>query len=167
MSESELHVLIERMISGDHQAFERFYHYIRDDVHQTVALLLINKEDTQDVINEVYLSLWRSLSTYDQNRPFRYWLHGVVVRQVQDWRRKIWRRLRLLDRERLLKVERHSLIDEQVLKNETSKELMDAIKKLSYKLRCVVILRYFHEYSFSQIAELLQIPMDTVKSRHY
>lgn len=167
MTESEIHQLIQQTISGNHQAFERLYHYIRDDVHQTVTLLLINKDDIQDVINEVYLNVWRSLSTYDPNRPFHYWLHGVVVRQVQDWRRKIWRRLRLLDRERSLKLERHALIDDQVLQNESSREVIDAIRKLSYKLRCVMILRYFHEYSFPQIAELLQLPVDTVKSRHF
>jgi RNA polymerase sigma factor, sigma-70 family len=57
--------------------------------------------------------------------------------------------------------------DKAILQSETQHELISLIRQLSYKLRVVVILRYFHDYSLEEIAEMLQIPVGTAKSRHH
>ncbi len=57
--------------------------------------------------------------------------------------------------------------DKVVLQSETQHELFSLVRQLSYKLRVVVILRYFHDYTLEEIADMLQIPVGTVKSRHH
>ncbi|GIO28913.1 hypothetical protein J2TS6_00540 [Paenibacillus albilobatus] len=57
--------------------------------------------------------------------------------------------------------------DEAVLQSEMQHELFSLVRQLSYKLRVVVILRYFHDYALEEIADILQIPVGTVKSRHH
>lgn len=57
--------------------------------------------------------------------------------------------------------------DKAVQQFEMQHELFSLVRQLSYKLRVVVILRYFHDYSLEEIAEVLQIPVGTVKSRHH
>lgn len=167
MNAQELHVWLERMIAGDQAAFEVIYEYTREDIYRTVAFLVYDKQDINDIVNEVYLQMFKSLPKYEKNRQFRFWLHGLVIRQVQDWRRKVWRRVRLLKRKQSLEVEQFVHTDDSVLQKETSQELSVVIQDLSYKLRVVIILRYFHDYSLDEIATVLGIPVGTVKSRHH
>ncbi len=167
MTETELHTWIKRSIEGDHDAFSVLYEHTLDDVYRTVTFLVNNKQDVYDVVSEVYIQLWNSLPNYDPGRPFHHWLHGLVVRQASNWKRLCWRRFRLIERNRLQEEVSVRPTDETILREEAASELMDAIRKLSYKLRVVVVYRYFHEYSLEQIATLLDIPVGTVKSRHH
>lgn len=167
MNDIDVQTEIERLIAGDQTAFETMYERTIDDVYRTVSFLVFDRQDVQDIVNEVYIQMWKSLHTYDSSRSFRFWLHGLVVRQVQDWKRKVWRRLRLLDRKKSLEVEEFAETDHTVLQSETRQELLTALQQLSYKQRVVIILRYFHNYSLEEIATLLQIPIGTVKSRHH
>ncbi len=122
-------------------------------------------QDVDDIVNEVYIKMWKSVTNYDMNRSFRFWLHGLVVKQVQDWRRKSWRRFRIFEKKKMYEQDPSYIIDEGILHKETRSELIEIVQKLSYKHREVVIMRYFHEYSLDEIAALLHIPIGTVKSR--
>jgi len=61
----------------------------------------------------------------------------------------------------------HPRTDRVIVWNETTRELLELLNHLSYKLRIVVVLRYYHEYSLTEISELLAVPLGTVKSRHH
>lgn len=167
MTEQELHLCLDLLQNGDEAAFERVYQHTKQDVYRTVAFLVVDRHDIHDIMNEVYMQMLKSLPTYDRSKPFRFWLHGLVIRQTQDFKRKIWRRLRLIDRKKSLEIEEHPETDEQILQNETRQELLQAVQRLSAKLRPVVILRYYHNYSLEEISQLLDIPLGTVKSRHH
>lgn len=167
MNDKELLPWLEKATLGDESAFQHVYQATHQDVYRTVAFLVYNKQDIEDIVNEVYMRMWRSFHTYDPNRPFRYWLHGITVRQVQDWKRKAWRRIRLFERNRQMTCEQFEWTDKAVLKFEMQHELFSLVRQLSYKLRVVVILRYFHDYALEEIADMLQIPIGTVKSRHH
>ena len=159
---------LQKLKEGDEEAFRHVYEATVQDVYRIVALLIPRRQDIEDIMSEVYLKLWTSIGNYDPTRPFRYWLHGIAVRQVQDWKRKMWRKLRLFERQTLLEIKEESpRTDHPALRNETSEEVRMALHKLSYKLRVVIVLRYYHEYTFGEIAELLDLPQGTVKSRHH
>ncbi|CAM4190659.1 sigma-70 family RNA polymerase sigma factor [Paenibacillus tarimensis] len=167
MNDNELHIWLEKAAIGDESAFHLVYQATHQDVYRTVAFLVYNKQDIEDIVNEVYMRMWRSFHTYDPNRPFRFWLHGITVRLVQDWKRKAWRRIRLFERNRQLISEHCDWTDKAVLQSEMQHDLFGLVRQLSYKLRVVVILRYFHDYALEEIADILQIPVGTVKSRHH
>ncbi|MFB9274490.1 sigma-70 family RNA polymerase sigma factor [Cohnella cellulosilytica] len=167
MNDKELLPWLEKATSGDESAFQLVYQATHQDVYRTVAFLVYNKQDIEDIVNEVYIRMWRSFRKYDSSRPFRFWLHGITVRLVQDWRRKAWRRIRLFERNRQMISEQFDWTDKAVLQSEMQLELFGLVRQLSYKLRVVVILRYFHDYALEEIAHLLQIPVGTVKSRHH
>lgn len=109
--------------------------------------------------------MWKSIRNYDMNRSFRFWLHGLVVKEVQDWRRKSWRRFRIFEKKKMYEQDRSYIMDEAILHKETRSELVEVVQNLSYKHREVVIMRYFHEYRLDEIAALLQTPIGTMKSR--
>ncbi|MGF2716394.1 sigma-70 family RNA polymerase sigma factor [Bacillus cereus] len=166
MDEVELKEWLYKMESGDQEAFQVIYKLTSKDIYRTVVFLLGNQhQDVDDIVNEVYIKMWKSVTNYDMNRSFRFWLHGLVVKQVQDWRRKSWRRFRISEKKKMYEQDRSYIMDEGILHKETRSELVEVVQKLSYKHREVVIMRYFHEYSLDEIAALLQIPVGTVKSR--
>ncbi|MFC4102606.1 sigma-70 family RNA polymerase sigma factor [Paenibacillus xanthanilyticus] len=167
MNDKDLLSWLEQATLGDESAFQLVYQATHQDVYRTVAFLVYNKPDIEDIVNEIYMRMWRSFHTYDPNRPFRYWLHGIIIRQVQDWKRKAWRRIRLFERNRQLTCEPLEWTDRAVLQSEMQHDLFNLVRQLSYKLRVVVILRYFHDYALEEIADMLQIPVGTVKSRHH
>ncbi|MCM3748751.1 sigma-70 family RNA polymerase sigma factor [Paenibacillus pasadenensis] len=167
MNDKDLLPWLEKATMGDESAFQLVYQATHQDVYRTVAFLVYNSQDIEDIVNEVYMRMWRSFHMYDPNRPFRFWLHGITVRQVQDWKRKAWRRIRLFERNRQMTDEQFDWTDKAVLQSETQHELFSLVRQLSYKQRVVVILRYFHDYALEEIADMLQIPVGTVKSRQH
>jgi RNA polymerase sigma-70 factor, ECF subfamily len=168
MSEEELQTWIHNMRSGDTAAFQMIYEESRDHVFRMVSFLIHNQHDVCDVVSEVYTELFKALPKYKAEKPFRAWLNGLIIRQTNNWNRKIWRRFRLQSRRKLLEIGQHVLETEQILlQNEHRSELMAWVHKLSYKHSVVIVLRYFQECSFEEIAKLLAIPLGTVKSRHH
>lgn len=169
MKEQEQFNIWIRMIKeGDRAAFRYLYEATVHDVYRTVVFLTSHPQDIEDMMSEIYIKLWASIDSYDMNRPFRPWLHGLVIRQIQDWRRKVWRKFRIIEKQtRLESVPERPNIEKAIVAQETSQELLQAVHSLSYKLRMVILLRYFHEYSLNEIAELLEVPLGTVKSRHH
>jgi RNA polymerase sigma-70 factor (ECF subfamily) len=168
MMEEELHEWIRRMGHGDKEAFRMIYEQSKGHVYQTVSFLVSSPNDVGDVVNEVYLELFRSLGSYRMDRPFKAWLNGLIVRQTRSWNRKIWRRFRLLNRSKLLETVEHAPNAEQILlQNEHGSELIALVQQLSYKHSVVIVLRYFQECSFEEMADILDIPVGTVKSRHH
>lgn len=91
-----------KMESGDQEAFQLIYEYTCEDIYRTVVFLVGSQnQDVDDIVNEVYIKMWKSVTNYDKNRSFRFWLHGLVVKQVQDWRRKSRRRFRIFEKKKM------------------------------------------------------------------
>ncbi|HHP1116573.1 TPA: sigma-70 family RNA polymerase sigma factor [Bacillus thuringiensis] len=166
MDELQLKEWLYKMESGDQEAFQIIYEYTCKDIYRTVVFLVGSQnQDVDDIVNEVYINMWKSIRNYDMNRSFRFWLHGLVVKEVQDWCRKSWRRFRIFEKKKMYEQDRSYIMDEAILHKETRSELVEVVQNLSYKHREVVIMRYFHEYRLDEIAALLQTPIGTVKSR--
>jgi RNA polymerase sigma factor (sigma-70 family) len=167
MQREYMYELLAKMKEGNRQAFHAFYDATYQDVYRTVSFLVDHPQDREDVMNEIYMQMWTSLANYDTNRPFRFWLHGLVVRQVQRFRVKRWRRFRIFERVRVFFRDENHWDQPTVLMDGTNQMIEQAIQKLTDKQRTVIILRFFHDYTLEEIAVLLQIPPGTVKSRYH
>lgn len=168
MTEEELRDCLQRLAQGDKEAFTVLHNTIRQQVYGTVSLLVNRQADVADVVNEIYVELFRCLPQYDGTRPFGAWLNGIIVRQCSNWNRRSWRLMRLMIRSR----ENTSEIlypgaDAQLLMQEQQGELMQLVSGLPPKLRSVIVLRYYGECSYDEIASALGIPLGTAKSRHH
>ncbi|OXS60438.1 hypothetical protein B1A99_08420 [Cohnella sp. CIP 111063] len=170
MQDHEYQPWLERMIQGDSDAFRRIYELTKDDVYRLLVFLLNDREDAGDVLSEVYLNLYRSLPSYRPEQPFRKWLNGIAVRQASSWKRKLWRRMRLFERVSATSTDGPQgrlPAEERAIAREESRELLALVDRLPYKLKEVVVLRHYREYSLEEVAETLDIPVGTVKSRHH
>jgi len=166
MNQHPSYELLQSIRDGDRESFARLYECTRDQVYRTVYLLLTQKQDVPDVVSEIYMELLRCLPDYKKDLPFRSWLNGITVRQARNWNRKQWRLFRLFEKNKSMRIEtaREDAADE-VARSESASELWASVEKLPFKLKAVIVLRYYQECSIEEIAGILSIPPGTVKSR--
>lgn len=163
--EEEINQLINATLSKDKLAFGKLYDLSIDDVYMTIHFLMEDKEEVDDVVQETYLQVYKNLKKFDQTKSFKRWITGIAIKQVRSHRRKRWRTLRILKKvEQFEEPPSVRKTDEQ-LDRVYDDSFIELIKQLSFKQKQVVILHYFHEYSQEEIAQILNIPIGTVKSR--
>ncbi|EST53464.1 RNA polymerase sigma factor [Brevibacillus panacihumi W25] len=165
-AEERLHASIRQTLAGNRDAFGELYDLTIHEVKKTVLFLLDNKQDAEDVIHDIYLEVYRSLHNYDHARTFSSWLTGVAVRQIQNYRRRGWKIVRLFNKVQLLSpVQTVPDISKEVVEQLEQQQLMEQIQQLPFKFRSVLVLKYWHGCTQEEIAEILQLPIGTVKSR--
>ncbi|MEH7123565.1 sigma-70 family RNA polymerase sigma factor [Bacillus sp. JJ1773] len=159
------HPLIERILSDDKQAYNELYERTIPDIYKTTRFLIEDKADVDDLVQEIYIQLFKSLKKYDTNRPFKSWYMGIVMKQIQSYRRKRWMHVRIIKKAEALKQPAVLDFSNEVVNKLTNQELVELVTQLPYKLQQVIILRYLNDFSQDEVARILEIPLGTVKSR--
>lgn len=159
----ELPKLIQRIQNEDERAFESLFEQYKNLVFRTAYLMLEDGEEAEEVLQDVFLKVYRAIDSYHPEKgAFTTWLYRITVNHCKNRRRKkkfIQGPLSWLDiswRQDSGAVESH--IDRK-------EPIEQALQKLSDKVRDVIILRYYGNLSYAEIAESLDIPVGTVKSR--
>ena len=80
--------VIYRLKAGDLTAFDEMYIATIKKVYGTVYILAPNKQEVNEIVNEIYFQVWKSITNYNESSPFLYWLNGLVFRQVKNWKLK-------------------------------------------------------------------------------
>jgi RNA polymerase sigma-70 factor, ECF subfamily len=154
--------------SGNPRAFELLY-----DRHGGAAFSLSyrmvgNRSAAEDIVQEAFLSIWRSRLRYDQARgSVRTWVLGIVHNRAID----ALRRSMVHDRRRETmegieeRQEAPERTEVEAARREEARSIRDALQTLPDEQRKTIELAYFGGFSHSQIAELLNEPVGTVKGR--
>lgn len=156
--------LISRALAGDNGAFEELFEQYRNLVYKTAILMLDDPQDAEDVLQEVFVRVYRSLNTYDPARgAFTTWLHRLTTNACLNWHRRRKRRPRLVDMSR---VDPARLIQQPTdVRTAESMDMRAALRGLNDRLRITVVLRYGWDMTYAEIAQVLDLPIGTVKSR--
>ena len=138
-------------------------------VYRTALVVTGDPEAASDLLQDVFLRLHRFADHVDPERPLEPWLYRVTANQSYTWVKRHQRWTQPLEEiaEWLSSGVKNSpqYITEQ---NDESKRIQVAIAKLSLPQRVVVVMYYINDLSLHEIAEILEIPEGTVKSRlHY
>ncbi|KAA0765321.1 sigma-70 family RNA polymerase sigma factor [Bacillus sp. SH5-2] len=157
--------LIQLTLSGNKEAYSELYDKTIQEVYKTAHFLIDDKTDVDDVVQEIYIQLYESLRKYDSEKLFRPWLIGLAIKQIHSYRRKRWMRLRIVKKAEEQRKPVQIDFSNDVVSKISNQKLIELIHKLPYKLKQVIILRYLHEYSQEEVAQILHIPLGTVKSR--
>lgn len=165
--DNELHRHLIEMKNGSLESFDFVYNKTHKDVYRLISMLINNQPDREDIMNEVYMQMWRSLDNYETEKSFKAWLHGITIHQINSYRRKNWRIFRIFEKKCSVQKSEDIYYEPDTLHFELKNEVMRLIGELSDKLREVIIFRYYYEYSFKEISDILKIPIGTVKSRHH
>jgi RNA polymerase sigma-70 factor (ECF subfamily) len=151
--------LIRHAQAGDHEAFAALFEQYKNLVYKTAYLILGDAHEAEDALQEVFLLVHKSLMSFDSRKgAFTTWLYRITLNFCLNHRRK----------------RRHSSLEDvsptpaihfpgAQLAEEDS--LWRATRSLSDKQQAVVILRYYWELPYAEIASILDVPLGTVKSR--
>src|SRR3954469_485863 len=165
LADEDLMQLVRR---GDTQAFEPVY-----ERHATAAFSLAyrmtgKRNTAEDVVQEAFLSLWRSGARYDRTRgSVRTWVLGIVHNRAIDALRRslVHDRRRASDEGIEERLEAPERTDLEAARREEAQAVRQAMDTLPAEQCQVIELAYFGGFSHSEIAELLGAPVGTVKGR--
>jgi RNA polymerase sigma-70 factor, ECF subfamily len=160
--------LMQLVHGGDARAFEVVFDRHADAAFSLAYRMCGRRGTAEDVVQEAFISLWRSGARYDRARgSVRSWVLGVVHNRAIDiFRREVVRTSRDVSDEGLAeRMQAPENTETDVERRETAGQVRNALHELPPDQRQVIELAYFGGFSHSQIAEMLKLPTGTVKGR--
>jgi RNA polymerase sigma-70 factor, ECF subfamily len=161
--------LMPLIAERDPEAFEVFYDRHGGAAYSLAYRIVGDRTGAEDVTQEAFLSIWRSGARYDRARgSVRAWTLGIVRNRAIDMLRKESGRSPKLAAGGKELLERHAaeeLTDTEAVRRETAREVRGAIEELPDDQSRVIQLAYFGGFSHSEIAEMLNEPLGTIKGR--
>jgi RNA polymerase sigma-70 factor (ECF subfamily) len=155
--------LVERAQAGDHDAFSDLVRTSYPRLHGVARLILRDPECAQDAVQEALVRAWRHVRALRDPDAWDAWLHRLTVHACYRWAGKVKRRG---------EVELHVMPDLEAAHpfdfptSVAERDRMGrAIGRLPIDLRVVVVLHFYLDLPLTDVADVLQIPAGTVKSR--
>jgi len=161
--------LIERIRDNDLDALGNLFDRYYAQVYRSAIVITQDNAAAEDIAQECFLKIHRYANRIDTNLPLIPWLYRVTVNLSYTWITRQKRRTISLDGmvDRLISPNWLSP-DHLAEHSETQRQVREAIGKLNLNQRVVVALHYLSGLSLEEIADILDCPLGTVKSRlHY
>jgi RNA polymerase sigma-70 factor (ECF subfamily) len=174
MSEADL-TLLRRLRSREERAFRELVEQHRDRVYNITFRMLGNRAEAEDVAQEVFISVFKTIESFREESKLSTWLYRVTVNHCKN-RIKYNARRHDRDRDELDETSHqangatmgppmHVQPDKALASAQMEKLLHEAINKLDEEHRIVVVLRDVEDLSIEEICEITDLPDGTVKSR--
>ena len=166
MSDPETIEIIEACRRGDREAFRALYEAHKDKVY-SIALYFFHGDPAAagDATQQVFLKLITNIKSFRGDSEFSTWLHRLVVNTCMDGSRKNKSRELSKDPADIARIADPASQDEDMARRQVAGRVQVALSSLPPKLRMPILLRYFDELSYAQMAEALQCSVGTVASR--
>jgi RNA polymerase sigma-70 factor (ECF subfamily) len=162
-SDEELIAAIQRK---DVRALEQLYDRHRVLAYSLALRMLGNATDAEDVVQESFLNVWRFSDTYRAGRSgARSWILSIVHHRAIDKLRGRQSRPLTVVLEEGIEVPDGGDVWAQVAEHLTGEEVRQALERLPAEQRKTIELAFFQGYTHSQIAQLMDVPLGTVKGR--
>lgn len=154
--------LIKRAQAGDQTALVEILRQIEHSVYRSAYYILGNEHDALDAAQEALIRIYRKINTFQEKAKFFTWVQRIVSNVcIDEYRSK----------KDAVSIEEHELVipdtqtvEDTVLLQDMSEDIQRAIGQLPKQYRLVVVLRYLQDFSYQEIAEALDLPLNTVKS---
>jgi RNA polymerase sigma-70 factor (ECF subfamily) len=168
--------LLKKYQQGNAAAFREIVTRYKNPLYAFLRRFLTRHDLVEDVFQETFLQLYTSRETFDVKRPLQPWLFTIAANKAKDALRKQQRTYMdmgaitdstdvSIDDVVNILTSYKTTPDEEVSKNETAKRIREIVGNMPENLRAILILAYFEQFSYKQMAEILSIPIGTVKSR--
>jgi RNA polymerase sigma factor (sigma-70 family) len=165
--------LVLRAKEGDQKAYADLMQRYKDSIYFMALKMVNNKEDAMDLTVETFAKAFEKLDKYQPEFAFSTWLFRVGTNNCIDFIRKKKLNTQSINGmvddegdERPLQIRSDALNPEEVsMKKEQTQTLKVLIDSLPARYRNLIVLRYFDELSYEEIAEQLDLPLGTVKAQ--
>jgi len=168
MDEAKSPRLILDCLAGDQAAIETLVRQYETGVFRLALSIVGDAAEANEITQETFLAALRSLRSYQERKSFKAWLYTIALNQSRSHLRKRKARERLaalLTSVFRVEAQKQVLPEEAILQNEKEAVLWNSLNDLDERFRTVVVLRYFHELSISEISEILCVNEGTIHSR--
>ncbi len=164
--------LVTRSIKGDEGAFNELVNRYKRGVYTVIVRMVRDNETANDLSQETFIKLYRSLSSYDPEYRFSSWLFKVANNLTIDHLRKNRQKVYSLDapveaEDDQVGVQIASSGEnplDRVESLELGEQIKEAIMELPVDYRRVIVLRHVEDMSYEEIVEVTDLPLGTVKT---
>lgn len=153
--------LVRQCRSGDSRSFDRLVLRYQRVLYNVTLRMLDDPDDAMGATQSAFVKAYERLASFDPSRRFFSWLYRIALNEALDRRRR--RRVRVPLSERIVAPDPDPA--RMAADHETEWMIRDALRQLSPVRREVVVLRHFAGLSYQEIADALDVPEKTVKSR--
>jgi RNA polymerase sigma-70 factor, ECF subfamily len=159
MSAAELADVLTQVRAGDSEAWGELYGLYAPAIFRFCRRALHTREDAEDATTEIFMKVRQKLGTYDSTRPFTAWLYKVASNHCWDLlrRRRIRQDLETGDLETLPLEHPDPSQLEKLQLDHDSKHVRAGLAKLPDRARMALVLRYYSEMSYDEIADTLGV----------
>lgn len=164
--------IIEEFLSGNKNAFEQLLGKYLKPVYNFLYQLTSDKSALDDLTQVTFIKAWKNIKKFDRNRNFKTWLFTIAKNTAYDYfkKKKTIPFSNFINEEGNNKLENiaeeNILPDELLMRADAADVLEKKLQELPEHYRLILTLHYKEDFSLSEIAEILKIPYNTVKSQH-
>jgi len=160
--------LIAECIAGNEEAIEMFVRQHEIGVFRLALSIVGDPAEANEITQETFIAAFRSLPSYQEKKSLKAWLYRIALNHSRSHlrKRKIIERLRST-LTTIFQVETQKQVspEETIIQNEKEAMIWNSLNQLDERYHIVVVLRYFHELSISEISEILSVNEGTIHSR--
>jgi RNA polymerase sigma-70 factor (ECF subfamily) len=163
---------VEQALGGDESAYKKLMQKYERPLYFFVQKMIKNRDIIPDLLQEIFMKAFNNLSTYNTNYAFSTWLYRIATNHSIDYLRKkklqtfsIDQPVSTKDGEMQIELPDNSFeADQEVIQKQRKKIVEEAIENLPEKYKAVIQMRHMEEKSYQEIAEILDLPLGTVKA---
>ena len=160
---------VEATRKGDQEAFAELVYTFQDAVYNLCYRMLGESGEAEDATQEAFLRVYTHIHRYDAGRSFKTWVMSIASNHCIDRLRKRRMQYVSLDDEptaaALALSSSDPLPEQAALQGERSEVIQELLSKLDAGYRAAVILRYWYDYSYAEIAQTMNTTESAIKSR--
>ena len=165
----DIYLLIEKIKSGDREAFVTITSLYQRKVFALAYSFFRNKEDALDIVQETFLRVYQKINMFKKGKNFQNWLLQITKNLCIDFYRK--RQSKEHNLNERMDISELNVRDPQASETQKNSDinriLSVCINRLSEKQRMVFVLRQYNHLEYSEIAQILNVAIGTVKSLHF
>lgn len=154
--------LIQKIKKNSQKAFKELYEVHGDYALRTAYAISKNKNDASDIVQETFIKIFKNIDNFDENKPFKPWFYRILINESNRYMAK-----KAKDNASEQEIENSLELSVEDEYQEKNIELEQALEKLDEINRTPIILKYLNNLSEKEIAEALDLNINTVKSRLY
>lgn len=157
----------------DKVSFTYLFHQYEKYLYNLCYSYVHNEESALDLVQETYIKVFNNITKFDDKYPFHPWIRKIAVNACLNYKRDEKSNVISMNREvedgitgedEIASVEN---VEEDVIEADTSRIIWRNVENLPPQYRLIITLRYYENLSYSEIADMLEKPMGTVKTDIY
>ncbi len=159
--------IVKLVQSGETEAFGNLINRYEDKIKRYARKFLSDSEDINDVLQDIFIKAYKNIQSFDIKRRFSPWFYRIAHNElINNLKKKNAKTLPLFDLDVFLPQYSHKdNLEQQIDQKGTQKNINNCLDKLEFKYREPIILYYFENLNYKEIADVIQIPVSTVGVR--